>query len=61
MPICVNVPTDALSGIAAVKEIRSIRQWPYEANRAIEFTIMGIPEVLRVTADYITATLKHQE
>jgi hypothetical protein len=57
----VNVPTDALPGIAAIKEIRSIRQWFYEANRAIEFTIMGIPEDPRVTADYIPATLKHQE
>jgi hypothetical protein len=32
------------------KEIRSIRQWSYEANRAIEFTIVVIPEDLRVTS-----------
>jgi hypothetical protein len=32
-----------------------------EANCAIEFTIMGIPEDLHLTADYIPTMLKHQE
>ena len=43
-------------GIAAVKEIRSIRQWSYEAfgtDRAIEFTVMATPEDLKVNAEYI--------
>jgi acetyl-CoA carboxylase/biotin carboxylase 1 len=44
------------SGIAAVKEIRSIRQWSYETfgtERAVEFTVMATPEDLRVNAEYI--------
>jgi len=43
-------------GIAAVKEIRSVRQWSYEtfgSERAIEFTVMATPEDLKVNADYI--------
>jgi acetyl-CoA carboxylase/biotin carboxylase 1 len=43
-------------GIAAVKEIRSVRQWSYETfgnERAIEFTVMATPEDLKVNADYI--------
>jgi acetyl-CoA carboxylase/biotin carboxylase 1 len=43
-------------GIAAVKEIRSIRQWSYEtfgAERAVEFTVMATPEDLQVNAEYI--------
>ncbi|KAF9244091.1 acetyl-CoA carboxylase [Melanogaster broomeanus] len=42
--------------IAAVKEIRSIRQWSYETfgrDRAIEFTVMATPEDLKVNAEYI--------
>jgi acetyl-CoA carboxylase/biotin carboxylase 1 len=45
-----------LSGIAAVKEIRSIRQWSYETfgtERAVEFTVMATPEDLKVNAEYI--------
>jgi hypothetical protein len=61
MPIHVNVPTDALSGIAVIKEIRSIHQWSYKADRTIEFTVMGIPKDLRINADHIPATLKYQE
>ncbi|KAJ1021262.1 hypothetical protein NDA18_005503 [Ustilago nuda] len=44
------------NGIAAVKEIRSIRKWAYETfgdERAIEFTVMTTPEDLKVNADYI--------
>lgn len=43
-------------GIAAVKEIRSIRQWSYETfggDREIEFTVMATPEDLKVNAEYI--------
>ncbi|KDE05599.1 acetyl-CoA carboxylase [Microbotryum lychnidis-dioicae p1A1 Lamole] len=46
----------ANNGIAAVKEIRSIRKWAYEtfgSERAIEFTVMATPEDLKVNADYI--------
>ncbi|KAF8329498.1 acetyl CoA carboxylase [Cantharellus anzutake] len=46
----------ANNGIAAVKEIRSVRQWSYEtfgSERAIEFTVMATPEDLKVNADYI--------
>ncbi|PFH51931.1 hypothetical protein AMATHDRAFT_141248 [Amanita thiersii Skay4041] len=46
----------ANNGIAAVKEIRSIRQWSYEtfgSERAIEFTVMATPEDLKVNAEYI--------
>lgn len=44
------------NGIAAVKEIRSIRKWAYETfgdERAIEFTVMATPEDLKINADYI--------
>ncbi|PWN93715.1 acetyl-CoA carboxylase [Acaromyces ingoldii] len=44
------------NGIAAVKEIRSIRKWSYETfgdERAIEFIVMATPEDLKVNADYI--------
>ncbi|EEB90723.1 hypothetical protein MPER_11032 [Moniliophthora perniciosa FA553] len=44
------------ASIAAVKEIRSIRQWSYETfgtERAIEFTVMATPEDLKVNAEYI--------
>lgn len=43
-------------GIAAVKEIRSVRQWSYETfgtERAVEFTVMATPEDLKVNAEYI--------
>ncbi|GAA5920490.1 hypothetical protein JCM1841_003513 [Sporobolomyces salmonicolor] len=46
----------ANNGIAAVKEIRSIRKWAYEtfgSERAVEFTVMATPEDLKVNADYI--------
>ncbi|KAF9219763.1 hypothetical protein BS17DRAFT_788749 [Gyrodon lividus] len=46
----------ANNGIAAVKEIRSIRQWSYETfgrERTIEFTVMATPEDLKVNAEYI--------
>ena len=38
------------NGIAAVKEIRSVRKWAYETfgnERAIQFTVMATPEDLR--------------
>lgn len=44
------------NGIAAVKEIRSVRKWAYETfgdERAIQFTVMATPEDLRVNAEYI--------
>lgn len=43
-------------GIAAVKEIRSVRKWCYEqfgSERAVEFVAMATPEDLAVNADYI--------
>ncbi|KAJ1977442.1 acetyl-coenzyme-A carboxylase [Dimargaris xerosporica] len=46
----------ANNGIAAVKEIRSIRKWAYETfgdERAVEFTVMATPEDLKVNAEYI--------
>ncbi|KAF2663295.1 putative acetyl-CoA carboxylase [Microthyrium microscopicum] len=46
----------ANNGIAAVKEIRSVRKWAYETfgdERAIEFTVMGTPEDMAANADYI--------
>ena len=46
----------ANNGIAAVKEIRSVRKWSYETfghERAVEFTVMATPEDLKVNADYI--------
>jgi acetyl-CoA carboxylase/biotin carboxylase 1 len=52
----VNVQFTSCSGIAAVKEIRSIRQWSYETfgrEREIEFTVMATPEDLKVNAEYI--------
>ncbi|KAK9457220.1 acetyl-CoA carboxylase [Dipodascopsis uninucleata] len=46
----------ANNGIAAVKEIRSVRKWAYETfgdERAISFTVMATPEDLQANADYI--------
>ncbi|KAJ1656041.1 acetyl-coenzyme-A carboxylase [Dispira simplex] len=46
----------ANNGIAAVKEIRSVRKWAYETfgdERAVEFTVMATPEDLKVNAEYI--------
>jgi len=46
----------ANNGIAAVKEIRSVRRWAYETfgdERAIEFTVMATPDDLQANADYI--------
>ncbi|CAI5755652.1 unnamed protein product [Candida verbasci] len=46
----------ANNGIAAVKEIRSIRKWAYESfgdERAIQFTVMATPEDLEANAEYI--------
>ncbi|EJU03511.1 acetyl CoA carboxylase [Dacryopinax primogenitus] len=46
----------ANNGIAAVKEIRSVRQWSYETfgtERAVEFTVMATPEDLKANAEYI--------
>ena len=51
-----RILTLIISGIAAVKEIRSVRQWSYETfgrERAIEFTVMATPEDLKVNAEYI--------
>jgi len=44
------------NGIAAVKEIRSVRKWAYEAlgdERAVQFTVMATPEDLQNNAEYI--------
>jgi len=46
----------ANNGIAAVKEIRSVRKWAYDTfgdERAIQFTVMATPEDLQANADYI--------
>lgn len=46
----------ANNGIAAVKEIRSIRKWAYETfgdERAVQFTVMATPEDLAANAEYI--------
>ncbi|CAH6723081.1 acetyl-CoA carboxylase [[Candida] jaroonii] len=46
----------ANNGIAAVKEIRSVRKWSYETfgdERAIQFTVMATPEDLEANAEYI--------
>jgi acetyl-CoA carboxylase/biotin carboxylase 1 len=46
----------ANNGIAAVKEIRSVRKWAYETfgdERAIHFTVMATPDDLQANADYI--------
>ncbi|KAF8586337.1 hypothetical protein K439DRAFT_1659720 [Ramaria rubella] len=54
----------ANNGIAAVKEIRSIRQWCYESfgtERAVEFTVMATPEDLKVNADYIRMADRYVE
>ena len=52
------------AGIAAVKEIRSIRQWSYETfgdERAVEFTVMATPEDLKVNAEYIRMADRYVE
>ncbi|KAI9477730.1 MAG: acetyl-CoA carboxylase [Benjaminiella poitrasii] len=46
----------ANNGMAAMKEIRSVRKWAYETfgdERAIEFTVMATPEDLQANAEYI--------
>ncbi|CAO0802940.1 unnamed protein product [Mucor circinelloides] len=46
----------ANNGMAAMKEIRSVRKWAYETfgnERAIEFTVMATPEDLKANAEYI--------
>ncbi|PVH96739.1 hypothetical protein DM02DRAFT_658951 [Periconia macrospinosa] len=46
----------ANNGIAAVKEIRSVRKWAYETfgdERAIQFTVMATPDDLQANAEYI--------
>jgi acetyl-CoA carboxylase/biotin carboxylase 1 len=54
----------ANNGIAAVKEIRSVRQWSYEtfgSERAIEFTVMATPEDLKINAEYIRMADRYVE
>lgn len=54
----------ANNGIAAVKEIRSVRKWAYETlgnERAIEFVVMATPEDLKVNADYIRMADRYVE
>ena len=46
----------ANNGIAAVKEIRSVRKWSYETfgnERAIQFVAMATPEDLEANSEYI--------
>lgn len=53
-----------MSGIAAVKEIRSIRQWSYETfgtERAVEFTVMATPEDMKANAEYIRMADRYVE
>ena len=52
------------NGIAAVKEIRSVRKWAYDRfgdERAIQFTVMATPDDLRINADYIRMADKYVE
>ena len=54
----------ANNGIAAVKEIRSVRKWAYETfgdERAIQFTVMATPEDLQANADYIRMADRYVE
>lgn len=54
----------ANNGIAAVKEIRSVRKWAYESfgdERAIQFTVMATPEDLKANADYIRMADRYVE
>lgn len=46
----------ANNGIAAVKEMRSVRQWAYDQfgrERTVSFVVMATPEDLRANAEYI--------
>lgn len=46
----------ANNGIAAVKEIRSVRKWAYEAfgdERTVQFVAMATPEDLQANSEYI--------
>lgn len=46
----------ANNGIAAVKEIRSVRKWAYETfgdERAVQFVVMATPDDLQANAEYI--------
>lgn len=46
----------ANNGIAAVKEMRSVRKWAYETfgdDRVIEFVAMATPEDFKANAEYI--------
>jgi acetyl-CoA carboxylase/biotin carboxylase 1 len=46
----------ANNGIAAVKAMRSIKRWAYEAfgtEKAIEFVVMATPEDMKANAEYI--------
>lgn len=46
----------ANNGIAAVKEIRSVRKWAYETfgdERAVKFVVMATPEDMTANAEYI--------
>lgn len=46
----------ANNGIAAVKEIRSVRKWAYETfgdERAVQFVVMATPEDMAANAEYI--------
>ncbi|OQO06154.1 Acetyl-CoA carboxylase [Cryoendolithus antarcticus] len=54
----------ANNGIAAVKEIRSVRKWAYETfgdEKAIQFVVMATPEDLGANADYIRMADKYVE
>ena len=46
----------ANNGIAAVKEIRSIRKWAYETfndEKIIQFVVMATPDDLQADSEYI--------
>ncbi|KAI0480066.1 acetyl-CoA carboxylase [Xylariaceae sp. FL0804] len=54
----------ANNGIAAVKEIRSVRKWAYDTfgdEKAIQFTVMATPEDLAANADYIRLADRYVE
>ncbi|SJM86975.1 probable Acetyl-CoA carboxylase [Zygosaccharomyces bailii] len=54
----------ANNGIAAVKEIRSVRKWAYETfgdDRAVQFVAMATPEDLEANAEYIRMAEQYVE
>lgn len=56
LTMCVCQVLIANNGIAAVKEIRSVRKWAYETfgdERAIHFTVMASRDDVQANSEYI--------